>query len=74
MGFFIRFLSKYVLQKTLKKPYSDMRLMEAMVESSNLNWTIVRPSRLTDKMLKGSYRIAINCIPPDCFFHFHSAG
>jgi hypothetical protein len=41
MGFFIRFLSKYVLQKILKEQYSDMRLMEAMVEGSNLNWTIV---------------------------------
>jgi len=60
MGFFIRFLSKYILQKILKEQYSDMRLMEAMVEGSNLNLTIVRPSRLTNKLLKGNYRIAIN--------------
>lgn len=60
MGVFIRFLTKAVLQKILKNIYSDMRLMESMVEKSNLEWTIVRPPMLKNKPLKGNYRIAVH--------------
>jgi putative NADH-flavin reductase len=59
MGFFIRLLTKFVLQKILKEMYADMRLMEAIVEKSRLNWTIVRPPMLKDKPLTGIYRTAI---------------
>lgn len=60
MGFFIRNLTKLVLQKILKAPYADMRLMETKVENSNLDWTILRPARLTNKPLTGKYRVAVN--------------
>jgi putative NADH-flavin reductase len=59
MGFFIRILAKLVLQKILKEMYADMRLMEAIVEKSKLNWTIVRPPMLKNKPFTGIYRTAI---------------
>jgi hypothetical protein len=59
MGFFIRVLTKLVLQKILKEMYADMRLMELIVEKSKLDWTIVRPPMLKDKPFTGSYRTAI---------------
>ncbi len=60
MGFFIRTLTKLVLQKILKEPYADMRLMETKVEKSRLDWTILRPARLTNKSFTGKYRVAVN--------------
>lgn len=60
MGFFISTLTKVVLQRILRNVYSDMRLMEKQVESSNVDWTIVRPAMLKNKSLTGEYRIAIN--------------
>jgi putative NADH-flavin reductase len=59
MGFFVRILTKYVLQKILKEMYADMRLMEAVIEKSKFNWTIVRPPMLKDKPFTGVYRTAI---------------
>jgi putative NADH-flavin reductase len=40
--------------------YADLRLMEKYIKESGLDWTIVRPPRLTDAKLTGNYRIAIN--------------
>ena len=60
MGFFIRLLTKIVLQPILKNLYSDMRLMEAEIETSQLDWTIVRPPMLKNKPLTGKYRITVN--------------
>jgi len=59
MGFFVRLLTKLVLQKIFKEMYDDMRLMEVIVEKSKLNWTIVRPPMLKDTPLTGIYRTAI---------------
>lgn len=60
MGFFIRTLTKLVLQKILKEPYADMRIMGTKVEKTHLDWTILRPARLTNKLLTGKYRVAVN--------------
>lgn len=60
MGFFIRSLAKWVLQNILKNPYADMRMMEKILETSSLDWTIVRPGRLTNKPITGKYRIGIH--------------
>jgi len=59
MGFFVRVLTKLVLQKILKEMYADMRLMEHIVEESKLKWTIVRPPMLKNKPFTGVYRTAI---------------
>jgi uncharacterized protein YbjT (DUF2867 family) len=48
----------------LRDIYDDARAMEEDVRQSGLEWTIVRPPRLTDKPLTGRYRTAINANPP----------
>jgi putative NADH-flavin reductase len=41
----------------LEPSYRDMRLMEAFLRSSNVDWTIVRPPYLTDGGLRTDYRL-----------------
>ncbi|RFM26181.1 NAD(P)-dependent oxidoreductase [Deminuibacter soli] len=60
MGVFTRLLVKLVLQPILKGPYTDMRLMEKFVTASPVEWTVVRPARLTNKTATGKYRTAVN--------------
>lgn len=60
MGFLIRPFTKYILQRILKDVYADMALMETKIEVSQLDWTIMRPARLTNKDFSGKYRIAID--------------
>jgi len=60
LPFFVRLASKYIIQKLLANMYADLRLMEKLVKESELDWTIVRPPRLTDSKLTGKYRIAVN--------------
>jgi putative NADH-flavin reductase len=44
----------------IKEVYSDMARMEDVIRSSGLDWTIVRPPRLTEKPPTGHYRTAVN--------------
>src|SRR5947199_187212 len=37
---------------------ADLALMEELLRDSGLDWTVVRPPRLTDKPLTGTYRTA----------------
>ena len=60
MGFFIRLLTRLVLQKILREPYADMRRMETTLFHSGTDFMILRPARLTDKPLTGKYRVAVN--------------
>jgi putative NADH-flavin reductase len=60
MGFLIRSMTSLVLQRILKNLYADMLLMERALERSDLNWTILRPARLTDDPLTKKYRTAID--------------
>ncbi|MFG1820509.1 NAD(P)-dependent oxidoreductase [Kribbella sp. NPDC049174] len=39
--------------------YADLRVMEADIVSSDTDWTIVRPPKLTNKALTGKYRTAV---------------
>jgi len=57
-GFFMRYLFSPLTKAALRKPYADLALMEEIIRDSGLDWTIVRPPRLTDKPLTGNYRIA----------------
>lgn len=59
-NFIMRILTKNILQRILKEPYNDMRLMEQEVRASELNYTIVRPPRLINKPLTGIYRAKLN--------------
>ncbi len=57
--FLVRWLTRNVLQKILRNMYADLRKMEVIVEDSSLDWTLVRPPRLTDKAVTGRYRVSI---------------
>lgn len=66
MPFFARFAAKYILQRLLRHMYADQREMERLVKASSLDWTIVRPPRLTDKPATGNYRFSINSFLKNC--------
>lgn len=44
----------------IKELYADMARMEDVLRASDLDWTIVRPPKLTSKPATGKYRTAIN--------------
>jgi putative NADH-flavin reductase len=52
----MRYLLKPLAGLFLKHVFADMVAMEAVVRASGLDWTIVRPPRLTDKPFTGRYR------------------
>ncbi|WP_406439414.1 SDR family oxidoreductase [Streptomyces sp. NBC_00631] len=53
------------LVATILKPvYDDLREMEAELSRSGTNWTSVRPPRLQDKPLTGTYRTVVGGFPP----------
>ncbi|ASY33288.1 hypothetical protein STTU_2548 [Streptomyces sp. Tu6071] len=50
---------------TLLKPvYEDLRAMERLLRESDTAWTPVRPPRLTNGPLTGTYRTAVDANPP----------
>jgi len=58
-GFFMRHLFSHVAGAAFGKVYADLARMEDVLADSGLDWTAVRPPRLTDKPLTGSYRTAL---------------
>jgi putative NADH-flavin reductase len=52
----MRYVLKPLAGLFLRHVFADMIAMEAVVRSSGLDWTIVRPPRLTDKPFTGRYR------------------
>jgi putative NADH-flavin reductase len=59
LSFPIRMMTK-LLQRILRNMYADLLQMEKVVKQANLNWTVVRPPRLTKKPVTGKYRFAVN--------------
>ncbi|MEW2113737.1 SDR family oxidoreductase [Streptomyces sp. NPDC005474] len=57
-GFFMRHLGSRFAGAMFREHYADLALMEDIVRGSDLDWTISRPPRLTDKPLTGVYRTA----------------
>jgi uncharacterized protein YbjT (DUF2867 family) len=47
-----------ILKASLRANYADLARMEEVLRDSDLNWTVVRPPRLTGKPLTGTYRRA----------------
>jgi uncharacterized protein YbjT (DUF2867 family) len=45
------------LQRVVRRPYDDMRLMEEIIRGSDSDWTIVRAAKLTNRGLRGRYRV-----------------
>ena len=63
---FIRLITKYVIQKLLKHMYADIRRMEDILRESSADWTIIRPPQLTDGLLTGQHRTAVNGYLKSC--------
>jgi len=57
-GFFMRHLFSHVAHVAFREHYADLALMEDVVRRSGLDWTIVRPPKLTDRPPTGTYRTA----------------
>jgi putative NADH-flavin reductase len=57
-GFFMRNLLSPMIKAVLRKHYADLALMEDILRDSSLDWTVMRPPRLTDKPPSGTYRMA----------------
>ena len=57
-GFFMRHLFSHVAKIAFGSLYRDLALTEDILQDSGLDWTVVRPPKLTDKPLTGTYRTA----------------
>jgi putative NADH-flavin reductase len=57
-GFFMRHLAYPILKSALPGVYADLAQMEDVLRASDLDWTAVRPVRLTGKPVTGRYRTA----------------
>jgi putative NADH-flavin reductase len=55
-GFVMRHVMSPMIKTILRRPYADLAIMEDRV--SELDWTLARPPRLTDRPLTGTYRLA----------------
>ncbi len=58
-GFFMRHLFSHIAKTAFRKHYADLALMEDILADSGLDWTLIRPPRLTGKPLTGSYRTEV---------------
>ncbi len=59
-SFVMRLVTKNILQRLFGHLYSDMLIMENMLKSTDVNWTVIRPPWLRDTPLTGQYRTAVN--------------
>lgn len=57
-GFLMRHLAAPLTKMVLREHYADLAVMEHELRDGDLDWTIVRPPRLTDRPRTGAYRTA----------------
>ena len=57
-GFLMRHLLSPLVKAVFRETYADLALMEDVLRDSGLDWTVVRPPRLTNKPATGAYRTA----------------
>jgi putative NADH-flavin reductase len=57
-GFFMRNLLSPGIKLVAPGLYADLAVMEATLVDSGLDWTVIRPPRLTDGPMTGTYRTA----------------
>ncbi len=57
-GFIMQHLLNPLTKAALRKHYADLAQMEDILRDSDLDWTAIRPPRLTGKPLTGTYRTA----------------
>jgi uncharacterized protein YbjT (DUF2867 family) len=54
----MRNLAYPILKSAFRENYADLARMEDILRDSDLDWTVVRPVRLTSKPVTGRYRTA----------------
>ncbi len=59
-GPLLRYVGKPITRRILKNVCADMRRAEDAIHASHLDWTILRPPRLSDHATTGKWRIAID--------------
>jgi putative NADH-flavin reductase len=57
-GFLLRYLADPIVKRAFRAHYADLAEMEDVLRDSDLDWTIVRPPRLTSKPATDRYRTA----------------
>lgn len=57
-GFLMRHVLSPAVRRVLRAHYADLALTEDVLRGSGLDWTVIRPPRLTDGPLTGRYRTA----------------
>ncbi len=63
-GFLTRTVMYPLIKSLLRKVYADLAEMEDDIRRSGLDWTVLRPPRLTDEPVSGHYRTAIDANVP----------
>jgi putative NADH-flavin reductase len=54
-----RYVAMPLVKAVFRQVYDDLALMEDALRDSGLDWTVVRPPRLTDRPATGTYRTAL---------------
>lgn len=57
-------LTRQLLPRILARTFADVRRMEQLVRASDLDWTLVRASRLVNDAGTGEYRVRADYPPP----------
>jgi len=55
---FMRYVLSPLVRAVFREPYADLARMEDALRDSDLDWTVVRPPRLTNRPRTGTYRTA----------------
>ena len=64
----IGFVGRILKATLFRRMIPDMAGMEAEVSQSDLDWTVVRPPRLTNGPITDAYRIMDGALPPGGFY------
>ena len=56
----MRYLLSPLIRRLFGRHYTDLAAMEDQLRNGNLDWTAIRPPRLTNGPLTGTYRTAID--------------
>ncbi len=57
-------LVKLILPRIFARSFADVRAMEQVVRAADLDWTLVRPTRLVNDPGTGNYRVRPDYPPP----------
>ena len=57
-------IAKQIQPRLFARTFADVRQMERVVRDSDLDWTLVRPTRLVNDPGKGEYRVRAGFPPP----------